>query len=242
MKFVRFVLINVLFLTIYSCSKDENLSVSTERIEIYSNTSQEIVVHSSDPVTFESQNKYVATVDDKGVVTGVKVGVTNITVTDGSQTKEVACHIIPLYRCWDAPKYGYGTTKQEVKDELGEPTTQTSNALVYSAKTSGVNSVVYIFDNKDKLTSYGYNFKLTSFPNLSNAMLERYFPLGEQKDGAYLFVKGRPKKPEYFVNVNLIKQYVLFVLVDPLSMKKVVDTSVFEENIVPSKLILIDAM
>ena len=89
-----------------SCSKDDSntivINTKTPIVLNYEKTLQ-IDASSEREITYESENVFHATVSNEGLITGGRVGETNVVVSNGKNSKMIPITIEPKYNLYETP-------------------------------------------------------------------------------------------------------------------------------------------
>jgi hypothetical protein len=152
-------------------------------------------------ISYSSENEYVAKVSPSGLITGGRVGKTNITLKYGKDSRKVQVEIVPKHTLFTEPveKVKFGALKQEVRNVYGAPFPESGTSMLYSMDDS-IYTYVFIFDVSGKLSSMEVRFDTTKMPpTLVDFLKERYQPvtqggfsyLNEKKD---MLVEVKPSE------------------------------------------------
>lgn len=173
-----------------SCGSDDDdddkpLSVNPSSVSMKYDESQQL--SASGATSWRSENEFVATVDQNGLLKGNHVGSTDIIVTDGKATGKCNVTITPKYAFFDVPVLSWGATMSDVRraETHGTPET-TETALIYKYDNRSLPAVVMYSFKNGGLNSV---IQLTGSSYFSNAglfLIERFQPYGET-DGLYIF-------------------------------------------------------
>jgi hypothetical protein len=165
---------------IFSCDKegkeDDSIKLAKTEFSLYYEDEAQIEATSIHEITYESQSEYVATVSQSGLITGGRVGETNVTLNNGIDTKLVKIVINPRYDLYPEPikNVKFGDSKQSVKATYGNPSFENTSGMIYSRYYS-IFDYVFLFDKDGKIGSLAVTCPTLQAPsNLSDFLLERY--------------------------------------------------------------------
>jgi len=188
LPFLRFFVILIVAVALYGCSEDDMyLTTKSKSLKVGSTFSID-VYPSEEGCTFESQNTLIARVSTEGIITGVRVGETNIVVkneqSDFNATFKVT--VTPLYSMYQEPSLEFGANKTKIEafetQRLLER--RETNLLVYQGENTNISDLYYYFN----LTGY-YSARCTgpivSTSLLNNYLLDRYIYKSANGDTAY---------------------------------------------------------
>jgi len=184
-------LISVICLTIISCTKDEDvkLTVDTSEIALYSGEEHQIEAVSNFPITYLSENEYVATVSDDGLIKAQEIGETTINVSCDDVTEKISVEVLAEYDLYPEPIMEWGRTRESIISELGEPDANLSNSIGYFFYSPNAPVLMYVFDENDKLESSSVFVKTVFSSELAAFLLERYV-YASQDEGVFYFLNG----------------------------------------------------
>ena len=229
----------VLFLSLIcliGCSKKDDeepksLSLSTYNISMYSDEKQQIT--SSETSTWKSDNEFIASVDNTGLVSGSHVGKTDIIVTSKIGSAKCTVEIVPRYNTYKDPVLDFGkATKSDVKSkETRSLESEESDKLTFKGEKTGIIGVVYSFDTSGKLGGVGVGLSYSYTKEIVDFLAERYLVAGEVKDGVYAFVNGTSENYNMLVTLSVEKNFlmVLYLPADKATTKTTKESLIFEE-------------
>lgn len=162
--------------TFVACSSDDD----EDKMEITSSTNVELtsqktsqIVCSDAKATYQSEDEYVASVSDKGLITAGRIGETYI---DVNGKKSVKVTVTPVYTQYVEPLFMFGSTKNELIAKAGSDYKSTDGKSIYYMPTTGrVKIYLYIIED-DKVTSAAMAVSTTYLESLTSFLLERYVP------------------------------------------------------------------
>ena len=170
----------VLGLSITSCSKDDdvpepNVVLSTTNIMMYYEQTKKLTAENA--TSWRTENDFVATVDENGLVTGGHVGTTRIIASNRSSSATCNVTIQPRYNLYDSPILDWGASMSEIRNkethENMSMSSTTSLAYFYNKSTDNPVVVLYSFEN-GKLDYASVILKWNTFASAVNHLVERY--------------------------------------------------------------------
>ena len=165
------------------------LTVDTSRVTLYSGEEHQIEAVSNFPITYLSENEYVATVSDDGLIKAQKVGETTINVSCDDVTEKISVEVLAEYDLYPEPIMEWGRTRESIISELGEPDANLSNSIGYFFYSPNAPVLMYVFDENDKLESSSVFVKTVFSSELAAFLLERYV-YASQDEGVFYFLNG----------------------------------------------------
>ncbi len=192
MKTIKFTAICLLAITAIACQKKSTpLTVDPSSIIVYSGGKQQLTANPAEGVTYTSKDEFYAEVDANGLVTGNKVGGTEIVASSDNGTVTIPVTVMPEYSLYPDLTPLINSSLSAMTDLLG------SN---YQTGTSKTGETTYMYMNYNTYTaaimasvSNGICTQLctvisTSYlTKFTNYLLERYAVAGMQND-YYLFL------------------------------------------------------
>lgn len=180
----------VLFSTFVSCSKDDDDAfsiTSSKSVELSSKGTSQIT-YSGSNAAFSSEDEYVATVSDNGLITAKRIGETYI---DVNGKKEVKVTVSPLITSFSEPQFLFGATKNEVISKVGSNySSSTDTGITYIPTSGRVKGYAYLLKN-GKVTAVAMIVSTLYLESLTDFLLERYVPATFSEDNyTALFVNG----------------------------------------------------
>lgn len=169
------------------CSKDEidSITVKSDAISVLVGSKIDLGATSGSKITYTSDNPYYATVSDAGIVTGGRVGSTNITLKNSTVSKIVKVTTISTNFLYPDPLLAFGASQSEMVAKLGTPTVQNTTGIMYNNSANTTDGTLYLFTN-DKLTQVTV-FVKTSFSSLLSSYLTDRFAYAGQMSGSYIY-------------------------------------------------------
>ena len=202
------------------CSKmGKKLEVSPSTITVYSEGTSQITTNVED-ATFSSADEFYATVDEHGLVTGEKVGETEIRVSSSSGTATIPATIMHKYSLYPDLDPLVGKTVADMTKLLGsnyDTSTSSSGQVSHAYKnpTSYCEAILCMMEGS-KIGTVGALISTANTSMLSKHLVERYTVAGMQND--YYFFLNHDKNVTIVLNVYSY-QY-LMVLYMPYTPSK----------------------
>lgn len=192
-----FMMLAALPLLLAACGEDDSVTVTPSNAEIKCGETVTLSASSKD-VTWSSLDADIASVDNKGVVTGNHVGQTRIEAADkdgNNGSSEIT--VIASNNNFKAPLLTWGLTEEAIKksmeswnlqiEETGE-----QNTVTYS--TAGDFPMYsYAFDEKEGMLSaaLGVSTDMDEKLGLEGWLDERYWYQSETEDGDFLYYDAK---------------------------------------------------
>lgn len=164
-----------------ACSKDDsNDLVITSSKEVGLTSQETSQIKCSDPkATYASEDEFVATVSETGLITAKRIGETYI---DINGKKSVKVTIRPVYTQFVEPQFLFGATKEDVYSKVG--------TNYYSSDDTGISYIpssgkvkYYSYLLKDgKVSSVGMIVSTDDLESITNFLLERYVPISLEEE------------------------------------------------------------
>lgn len=189
----RFFIIPVICLFIISSCTKENtktLEVTPNSIAVYSDGTKQLTTNVDD-ASFSSNDDYYATVTSSGLVTGERVGETEIIVKSSAGTVKVPITILNKYSLYPDVDGLIGKSTTSMTRLFGSNfklSTSSSGDLMYgyTNPTNYVDGIVFSV-NGSKINSIGVIVSTSYTSMLTKHLLERYMVAGMQND-MYFFL------------------------------------------------------
>jgi hypothetical protein len=222
----------VLSTTLVSCGKDDdgedNFTVDKQSITLVHDGTETIIATKT--ATWTSDNEFVASVDNNGVVTGNHIGEATITAISSGQSKTVKVTVKPKYNTITEPIMDFDLSKSEIKSKIsGTPDTEEDYKLNYKISKSEL--LMYTFDESTgKLEScaWGSIDALSIVPSeLVGFLTERYQPI-TSKDNYYFFANSNKLETATMVVTFTITKGNLLIMYSPYEHKATSKASVTE--------------
>ncbi|MDD4760575.1 MAG: Ig-like domain-containing protein [Bacteroidaceae bacterium] len=191
MKRILFYVTAIVSLTLFAaCSKDDgdgfNIT-SSKSVELTSKKTSQIECSDS-KATYASENGYVATVSETGLITGKRIGETYI---DVNGQKSIRVSVTPVYTQFTEPQFLFGATKDEVYAKVGTNySLSNDNSIVYIKTSDRTRGYLYLLKD-GRVTSVVMMVSSSYFSSLTDFLLERYVPATfSEEDYTILYVNA----------------------------------------------------
>lgn len=148
------------------------------------------VIDNHSDVSWSTDNEFVASVDNNGIVTAEHVGTTTITAKDGKDEAYCSVSVTPEYYTYNEPIMDWGCSKQTIISKKGTPDNNQSDVIAYIQSESKAIVEMYKFEYGKLVMSYvvlPLNFANT---DVANFLIERYLPVTMTDSGAYGFINA----------------------------------------------------
>lgn len=190
-----------------ACSDDDNnpISVTKESVELLSGDEHTIGATAELPLTYTSGNEYVAKVTSAGVIKAMRLGETDIVVSDGQNEVKVKVKVNPRSNLYVEPCLEWGISKSDLIKKFGTPDKTTSGGISYQSTSTVAPMVMYLFDSNDKLTSAGVLVNSSYSSELGSFLGERYVQADRDEENySFTMVNGLTEKTMNMVIVAKI--------------------------------------
>lgn len=181
-KLFSLLLIFVIFL---GCKEEIEYTLSPTSVSINATDTYDLkVLPASDNWTFNTDNKWIATVSTQGVITANRVGTTNIVVKNSDNNYLAKCKVtvLPNYSMYKDPYLTFGVSKSTVKSyEKRSLYSENTDNLIFNGENATLTNLVYSFESS-KLTGVGSLVPTTYSSLMGSFLAERYIYVGESDD------------------------------------------------------------
>ncbi len=183
--------------TITSCSDDDDANAlsfanGTGNIQLYYEDTKQVELNNSNSPVFDVNDEFVCSVDDNGLITGLHVGKSTFTVTDGAtitgNVEVKAKYELPMEEYFRT-SIPWGSSLNTAISVLGDDYTISSDGKYYYWDNSDNTLVTSMVIEDGKVTGMGYILSqslVAKTPNLADAMIERY-ELISGESSSYVF-------------------------------------------------------
>lgn len=137
-----------------------------------------------------TENDFVATVNQNGLVTGGHVGTTRIIAHSGKESASATITITPKYTLYDTPLLDFGVSKSVIKSkETHTLDSETDKYLYYTYTKNGHTCIVSYSFTDGNLSMVLVMLNQSDYAQTGFYLLERYQPVYAQ-DGVYGFINS----------------------------------------------------
>ena len=229
-KFIVFVMAISVFM-FSSCNKPKLITLAqTSKTMHYGET---YVIHAEceNPISYSSNDEYHAKVTSSGKITAQYVGNTTIRLTSEDDTKTFSVVVEPEYNTYPEPRIKFGDTKSSVISKLGEPDYIDADGIGYTNYSSKAPILAILFDDNEKVESYGILVKTAFSSELASFLGERYVYVGETDD-FLAFTNGlTAEKKTMFIGLELYNVNYWMVAYAPYNNKDIENIQSIEKRI-----------
>ena len=230
MKKLLFLSLCSLSLVLSSCSSDDDkLTLNKTSVSLYSLGTEQLTA--SEPVDWESDDIFVATVSEDGVVKGERIGQTFITAKSENGSAKCAVEVKAEYNTYTEPLFDFGSSKAEIKSkETRTVESETDNSLIFTPSESALDGIMYMFEN-DKMTSAAAVVKLSSAIDAAYFLVERYLVISAGEDGFEgVMINNVPSKATVRVAISVQSSYCLIIYIPYTSSRSASDREDYIEK------------
>lgn len=178
-----FILLCLTSICFTACGGDDSndspstLTVNPGAISLsYEETKQ---LSSAGATSWFSENEFVATVDNTGLVKGGHVGTTNVFASNGNAMGKCAVTIAPKHDLYDTPIIEWGVSMNTIRSKEAQELLSSSSttSLIYDYSKNGHTAVLlYGFEN-NQLNFVSVMMNLSDYTNAGDYLMERYQPI-----------------------------------------------------------------
>lgn len=158
------------------CGEDEENHVDTNLVSLYVDDTYQIPMDII-PSSVASENEFIATIENDGVITGMHVGETNVSI-DGRYT--IPVEVKGKYNLFDDPVTEWGCSSAYIKENqkqgtyyIGDGENDDSEMIEYRA-CGEADWVIYLLDD-DKLQAVGVIIPSFFASEVGGFLAERFF-------------------------------------------------------------------
>lgn len=217
-------------------------SISPSSISMYFDGERQLI--GNNVTSWNSNNDFVASVDENGLVKGAHVGTTQIIGSNGKTSASCQVEIKAKYNLYDTPILEWGASRLTIKNkETHVFKSSSTNADFYDYSKNGESYLLeYLFEN-DRLKSVSVMGKLSLFPDFGYYLIERYSPISNDPD-LFMFADGYTKdKMTTIVGLQTTKisgttlSWVMYISSNSLSTKASYDDIKANDEIITDEKI-----
>ncbi len=195
-KYLIFLLIGVCAGFLTACGgddgEDSSLTVTPGSVSLFYDGTQQLSAPGA--TNWNSEDEFIASVDQSGKVEARHVGTTNVIASNGNRMGKCAVTIVAKYNLYDTPILKWGASVSQIKAaETHEFSAGDDSVLGYIYDNGSLKTVVmYVFENGSLKSILAVNDK-DKFAAHAMYLLERYQPVGYDSD-MYVFMDAMDVK------------------------------------------------
>lgn len=184
MTHLKFILFATLTFFLLSCKK-EPLEVENEKITLSNEGISFIKASSGSSINYTSENRFVATVNEGGMVAANHIGETNIIVKSNGDVVSVPVEVKAAYNYNTEPELNWTWDSTAIIRKFGEPAYRSSNEFTYYTSDNILNTdqIKYEFDNTGKVCEINWGVRATGI-NFMKYITERYLYVEKHFDNS----------------------------------------------------------
>jgi hypothetical protein len=174
MTHLKFLLFAVLTFSLLSCEK-ELLEVENEKITLSNEGIAFIKASSGSSINYTSENRFIATVNEKGMVSANHIGETNIIVESDGISVNVPVEVQATYNYSTEPELNWTWDSTAIIRKFGEPTYRGVNEFTYYTSDNILNTdqIKYQFDHTGQICEIDWGVRATGI-DFMKFITERY--------------------------------------------------------------------
>lgn len=213
--------------------EEKKLEVDPTIITVYPDGRRQITTNAED-ATFSSSDTFYASVDETGMVTGNKVGKTEIVVSSSIGNARIPITIMGEYSLYPDVDGLIGKSMAEVTAIMGTPkdvSTASTGSTLYTYPEPTTYTTGMGFSFKNGKCEYIMAIVSTSYTSmLSKHLIERYAVVGKQND-VYYFLNHDKDVVITLQVYNLYYLSVYYMPYTPSNSTSQVELGAFQPNI-----------
>lgn len=220
-------------LAITGCSKDDKLTLSTNTLSLYSKDTEQITA--SEQSTWSSEDEFVASVSENGIVKGGHVGKTIIKATSENGEAKCAVEVKPKYNTYTEPILEFGASKATIKaKESRTLESEIATRLTYKPDKSTIKSVAYAFEN-GAMIGAGVMLNTASAMEAADFLIERYLVISAGSGNIIgLMLNNLPSKANMSISMGVDAGNVTVIYAPYKSSTN--RSSIVEQDIIANEL------
>lgn len=181
----RITLLLIAIATLVGCKKDEEFTISHESLSLSRN--EAVQLNASMTAEYKSLDTNIAHVSASGLITGNRIGSTDVIATAGGKTLYCRVTVSPRSTLYREPLFQVASSRADIKNyETRQLEFENAQSLIYSGENNNVDGVIYLVG----ISYDGADVLLTGFSAYSEAfdfLDERYPPIGEIYEDAFAY-------------------------------------------------------
>ena len=161
------------------------------------------------PITYSSENEYVAAVSEDGMVTANFVGTTNILLETEGDSQAFEVTVAPVSDLYPEPEIQFGETKEAIIERFGTPGAETENSIGFAGYSENTNFLMVTFTEDDLVDYYVVVLNVEYAEELDTFLGERYLYL-EEMDGVKAYINALDEsEATMYVGSKLQEEYLM---------------------------------
>lgn len=141
------------------------------------------------PITYTSEDEYVASVSEDGEVTANFVGTTNIMLETEGDSQAFEVTVAPVSELYPEPEIQFGESKEAIIERFGEPNAETEDAIGYGSYSENTTMLMVVFTEDDLVDYYAVILNVEYAEELDTFLGERYLYVNEE-DGVKAYINA----------------------------------------------------
>lgn len=199
MKKLSLILLAILTVALIGCKKDDDdnnnnnnngggsssstISLQESSKTLHHGDTYEIKAVCENPITYTSENNYIAEVNEHGLVHANYVGITNIILEDTVSSLQFKVTVAAESNLYTLPNINFGETRSTIISRFGNPVYEDEDGAAFEKETTTTIGFLVMFDDTNKVIAYSMIVKPGYGNELVNVFIpERYVYLGESNN------------------------------------------------------------
>ena len=141
------------------------------------------------PITYSTENEYVAMVSEDGLITANFVGSTIINLESEFDTKNFEVTVEPVSDLYPEPEIEFGESRESIIEKFGEPDAETEEAVGYFDYSENTTMMMVMFDEDDLVEYYVVIFDVDFSDELDTFLSERYL-FAQEEEGIKVYINA----------------------------------------------------
>lgn len=222
----------ILPLIFAGCSDDDKketlFSLSDESVSLH--VDEEYLLSSTKEAKWTCDNPFVVSANNSNYQTETRIKAKHVgkatiaVVTREGEKGECQVEVLPMYTTYREPVLEFGASKATIKAKENRVLLQEkTNSLGYRGEDNAVQAVFYLLEN-NKMTSVAVAASFSKTKEVTNFLLERYQPIGEE-DGMFLFINNEIDKADMGVALTVQEDYLMIMYISSDEVTKAATSS-----------------
>jgi hypothetical protein len=199
------------------------LVLNEDELTLYYEDETQLTADDAATIAWHSEDEFVASVDEDGLVTAEHVGQTFITATTNDDSAQCMVEVKPQYHTYVEPVFDFGASKSSIQmQEYRTLERETEDALLFSPDSPEIEGVAYVFEN-GRMSSSAVFVNLFSSLEATKFLMERYLVVGANEDAVGIMLNNLPEKANMGVVETVEDGYVMVMYLpyDPTDTRSV---------------------